>query len=155
MLLDINQFSHFCMHCIWASSWDYGIYRIGDQRRLRRACTSTQSRQSLHCLHTLNYGSRGRVQPKIRHLAPLDVCTCMFEEWIYWGREVPLSHEMADLETAIQDSLKHHYSCLRTFTESNNKEMLKILKTTNKLFWKARAVTLHILRMTIFFTYPH
>ena len=37
---------------IWASSWDYGIYHICDQRRLRRACTSVQSRQSLCCSHT-------------------------------------------------------------------------------------------------------
>ena len=35
----------------WASSWDYGTYQIGDQRRLRWACTSGQSCQSLHCLH--------------------------------------------------------------------------------------------------------
>ena len=27
---------------IWASSWDYGTYHIGDQRRLRRACGSAQ-----------------------------------------------------------------------------------------------------------------
>ena len=36
----------------WASLWDYGSYHIGDQRRLRRACTSAQSRQSLRCSHT-------------------------------------------------------------------------------------------------------
>ena len=36
---------------IWASSWDYGTYHIGDQRRLRRACASAQSRQSLCCSH--------------------------------------------------------------------------------------------------------
>ena len=29
----------------WASSWEYGTYHIGDQRRLRRACASAQSRQ--------------------------------------------------------------------------------------------------------------
>ena len=35
-----------------ASSWDYGTYHhIGDQRRLGRACTFTQSRQSLWWLH--------------------------------------------------------------------------------------------------------
>ena len=39
-------------HCNWASSWDYGTYHIGDQRRLRRACASAQSRQSLPCSHT-------------------------------------------------------------------------------------------------------
>ena len=36
----------------WASSWDYGTYQIGDQRRPRRACASAQSRQSLRCSHT-------------------------------------------------------------------------------------------------------
>ena len=36
----------------WASSWDCGTYRIGDNRRLRRACASVQSRQSLCCSHT-------------------------------------------------------------------------------------------------------
>ena len=38
--------------CEWASSWDYGTYHIGNQRRLRRACASAQSRQSLRCSHT-------------------------------------------------------------------------------------------------------
>ena len=37
---------------IWASSWDYSTYHIGDQRRLRRACASAQSRQSLRCSYT-------------------------------------------------------------------------------------------------------
>ena len=37
---------------IWASSWDYDTYHIGDQRRFRRACASAQSRQSLRCSHT-------------------------------------------------------------------------------------------------------
>ena len=32
---------------IWASSWDYGTYQIGDQRRFGRACASAQSHQSL------------------------------------------------------------------------------------------------------------
>ena len=36
----------------WAGSWDYGTYHIGDQRRLRRACASAQSRQSLRCSYT-------------------------------------------------------------------------------------------------------
>ena len=37
---------------IWASSWGYGTYHIGDQRRLRRACGSAQSHQSLRSSHT-------------------------------------------------------------------------------------------------------
>ena len=37
----------------------------------------------------IKYGSRLRVLPKIRHLAPLDGCACAFEESIYGGRKVP------------------------------------------------------------------
>ena len=44
------RISH-CYHT-WASSWYYGTYHIDDQRRLRRACASAQSRQSLRCSHT-------------------------------------------------------------------------------------------------------
>ena len=33
----------------------------------------------------MKYGSRQRVRPKIRHLAPLDGCTCTFEERVYGG----------------------------------------------------------------------
>ena len=36
----------------WASSWDYDIYHIDDQRRLRRACASAQSHQTLHWSYT-------------------------------------------------------------------------------------------------------
>ena len=36
----------------WASSWDYGTYHIGNQWRLRRACASAQTCQSLCCSHT-------------------------------------------------------------------------------------------------------
>ena len=45
----------------------------------------------------MNYGSRRRVRPKIRDLAPLDVCACVFEEWIYGGKKVPKSHELAQI----------------------------------------------------------
>ena len=82
---------------IWSSAWDYGTYYIGDQRRLRRACASAQSHQSHRCSHTWRYGSRRRVRPNIRHLAPLDGCACAFEEWIYGGQKVPKSHELANL----------------------------------------------------------
>ena len=37
---------------LWASSWDCGTYYTGDQRRLRQACASAQSCQSLRCSHT-------------------------------------------------------------------------------------------------------
>ena len=79
----------------WASSWDYCTYHIGDQRRLMRACASAQSRQSLHCSHTWSMEVKRRVRPIIRHLVPLDGCACAFEEWVYGGRKVQQSHEMA------------------------------------------------------------
>ena len=31
---------------------EFGIYRICEQRRLRRACAAAQARQSVHCSHT-------------------------------------------------------------------------------------------------------
>ena len=43
----------------------------------------------------MSYGSRRRVRPNIRHLASLDGCACVFEEWIYGGQKVPKSHELA------------------------------------------------------------
>ena len=36
----------------------------------------------------MNYGSRRRVTPTIRYLAPVDGRACPFEEWIYGGRKV-------------------------------------------------------------------
>ena len=45
--------------------------------RLRRAC-AVPPEPSLF-VH-MKYGSRQRVQPKIRHLVQLDACTCAFEE---------------------------------------------------------------------------
>ena len=70
----------------WASSGDYDTYNIGDQRRLRHICAvSPEPSLFAH----MKYGSRRRVRPKIRHLAPLDGCTCAFEEWVYGGRKEP------------------------------------------------------------------
>ena len=37
----------------------------------------------------IKYGSRRRVRPKIRDLAPLDGCAYAFEKWVYGGRKVP------------------------------------------------------------------
>ena len=37
----------------------------------------------------MKYGSRWRVRPNIRYLAPLDGCACAFEEWVYGGQKVP------------------------------------------------------------------
>ena len=37
----------------------------------------------------IKYGSRRRIRPKIRHLAPSDGCACAFDERVYGGRKVP------------------------------------------------------------------
>ena len=33
----------------WTASSEFGIYRLCEQRRFRRACASAQSRQNLRC----------------------------------------------------------------------------------------------------------
>ena len=59
-------------------------------RRLAKAqasmCICAVSPEPLLFAH-IKYGSRRRVWPKFRHLAPLQTCT--FEEWVYGGRKVP------------------------------------------------------------------
>ena len=45
----------------------------------------------------MKYGTKRRVRPKIRHLAPLDGCVCAFEEWVYGGRKEPQSYGMAQI----------------------------------------------------------
>ena len=35
------------LFCIWATSSEFGTYRLCEQRRFRRACASAQSRQNL------------------------------------------------------------------------------------------------------------
>ena len=44
----------------------------------------------------IKYGSRRR------DLAPLDGCACAFEEWVYGGRKVPKSHELAHMLFLIE-----------------------------------------------------
>ena len=36
-------------YSLWAASSEFGTYRLCEQRRFRRACTSAQSRQNLRC----------------------------------------------------------------------------------------------------------
>ena len=58
-----------------ASSWDYGTCHIGDHRRLKQAC-AVLPEPSL--FKHMKYGGWRKVRPKIRHLAPLDGCTCVW-----------------------------------------------------------------------------
>ena len=60
----------------------------------------------------MKYESRRRVRPKIKHLAPLDGCPYVFEEWVYGGRKVPQSHDMARILffSPPQQSCHHFHS---------------------------------------------
>ena len=55
---------------IRASAWDYGTYHKGDQRSLRRACASAQSRQGLRCSYTWRMEVDERSNKKVKHLDP-------------------------------------------------------------------------------------
>ena len=78
----------------WASSWDYGTYH----RRPSKAQASIRAVSPEPSLFAhMKYGSWRRVRPKIRHLALLDGCACVFKEWVYGGQKVPWSHELAQL----------------------------------------------------------
>ena len=94
----------------WASSWDYGTYHIGDQRRLRRACASAHSRLSLRCSHTWTMEVDEGSDQKIWHLAPLDGSTCAFKEW-FGERKVPQSHELAHFIYIHLDGIPVRSSC--------------------------------------------
>ena len=63
-----SSMSEFTTNMKWASSWDYGTYHIGDQRRLRRACASAQSRQSLRCSRTWMEADEGPTKHPIEWL---------------------------------------------------------------------------------------
>ena len=63
------------------------------QASLRIRAVSPQPALFAH----MKYGSRRRVRPQIRHLVSLDCCACRFEEWVYGGRKVSKSREMAHI----------------------------------------------------------
>ena len=70
-------FFFFCFFCflifvIWASSWDYGTYHVGDQRRLSRAYASAQSRQSAVRTHEVWKSTKGPTKNQMS--SPLDGC---------------------------------------------------------------------------------
>ena len=64
----------------------FWLFQDNQLSQLVRLCTvSPEPSMYAH----IKYGSRQRVRPKIRHLAPLDGCACAFEEWVYGGQKVP------------------------------------------------------------------
>ena len=54
----------------------------------------------------IKYGSRRRVQPKIRHLAPLDGCVCTFEEWVTENEKSHNLMRWLKCELILQQTLK-------------------------------------------------
>ena len=77
-------------------------------RRPAKAQASLRTRAvspELSLFTHMNYGSKRRVRLKLRHLAPLDGCACVFEEWIYGGQKVPKSHELAHFEYVVPNSI--------------------------------------------------
>ena len=76
---------HFALITAWAF-----IYLSQLMRLWLISHRGTGKAQASLCIHTVSpepslfahmkYGSRRRVRPKIRHLAPLDGCACGFEE---------------------------------------------------------------------------
>ena len=58
-----------CKEIVYMSQHkDFSPYRIGEQRRLRRACACTLSCQRHRRLIIQKNGARGRLETKIRHL---------------------------------------------------------------------------------------
>ena len=60
---------------IWAASSKFGIYRLCEQRKFRRACASAQSRQNLRG-SLIQAVRRGTFRQKARSLAPLNGWAC-------------------------------------------------------------------------------
>ena len=88
--------------------WNLSHMRPAKAQASLRVC-AVSSEPSLFA--HMNYGSRRRVRPKIRDLAPLDGCACIFEEWIYGGQKVPKSHELAQIPFIRRESSKLLKSC--------------------------------------------
>ena len=45
----VDELIGFYTFLMWTASSEFGSYRLCEQRRFRRACTSAQSRQNLRC----------------------------------------------------------------------------------------------------------
>ena len=77
----------------------------------------------------MNFGSRRRVRPKSRHLAPRYGCAYVFGEWIYGGQKVPKSHELAPFFIMKADKTTKQWSHSSLFM------FVKTLKKKMNTFW--------------------
>ena len=70
-----------CNNCVAISKQNVGqltrSWYLSHRQPAKAECTG--SPEPLLFVH-IKYVSRRRVRPKIRHLAPLDGCACVFEE---------------------------------------------------------------------------
>ena len=100
----------------WASSWDYGTFYMQPAKAQASLRIWAVSPEPL-LFPQLKYGSRQRVQPKIRHIAPLDGCACTFEESVNGGQQcrnlITWSFHRALLLSTYQP---HHWATLSGLT---------------------------------------
>ena len=92
----------------------------------------------------MKYGSRRRVQQKIRHLAPLDGCACAFEEWVYGGRKVTTSWYGSNV---IQRTLRHSVTVLNSWAPRKllSCSLLWIAFFPWSLYFCSRSATINVL----------
>ena len=109
--VSIMSFARMILN-IWARSWDYGTYHVGDQRRLRRA--------------HMKYECQWMVQPTIRHLALLGGCACVFEECLGRTKSTILSR----IGTLAEGDRSHPMCSLK-------KSVVMFMITCKLLFYKA------------------
>ena len=81
-------------------------FHIGDQRRLRLDCVSSPE-PSLFA--DMKYGSRQRLRPKIRHLAPLDGYACAFEECVRRTKSTIVSWHVSKIANMLKNTEKKKY----------------------------------------------
>ena len=97
----------------------------------------------------MKHGSRRRVRQKIRHLAPLNSCTCAFEVWVYGGRkawassfvnlspvEPKIANEKYHSNVAHSDVARPFWCCRRKNNKSKNTPGHHLMYQTNLSLWR-------------------
>ena len=105
-----------------ASSWDYGLYHIGNQRRLKRACASAQSLQIHCCSHfaQMKYWSGRRIRPKVETSRPTWWLRMRFWRMSLWRtKSTIISWDGSNNLRAVKckdpgDEKEHDKSCIKS-----------------------------------------
>ena len=82
------------LNLLLGSLW---IFKLDCKTCSRKFDKMSQLMRFWYLSHRRPAKAQARVRLKIRHLAPLDGCACVFEECIYRGQKVPKSHELAQI----------------------------------------------------------